>query len=536
MIKHVVVLANQLEPVLPIAECGLRNAELKTTSSSNPPSAIRHPPSEGPSCPPPLLKVFGLPLIKRVILTAKRAGFREFTVVIRQGDDRVADALKHDRRLAGLRIEYLSSQDGQSVSALLAAKEKFREPFLLLSANHLYEAGLLEALKQQAVSPPTAVICIDKKLDRTKQPDGDRGPDDCRLPIADCGFEERSSSIRNPKSEIRNPRTPGAAMDTGLYLYSPKVLDYSQQIARRGGQSEPRAEARGREASRPRPRSLERGDSFPTYAHLNQLLIQQDGGVAYLDVGDKLWLKIETAGDVRRAEEALFLRGGKSTDGIYARFNKQVVGRPLIYLFMRTPITPNVISLVGLALAVLSGVAFSFGGYFNAVLGAVLAYLSSIMDHCDGVVARLKHLESRLGTWLETACDYTSYIGIFSGMAIGLYRESGHPMYLYAGAAFALGVILSFISTGYQRKKYTGDRPQDFPVLWHKKVEADSANPISWFSRNVYFVTRRASMPYWVLGFTLLNLTGFFLFLCAFGANLFWILSLYSSRLFKRPD
>jgi hypothetical protein len=120
-------------------------------------------------------------------------------------------------------------------------------------------------------------------------------------------------------------------------------------------------------------------------------------------------------------------------------------------------------------------------------------------------------------------------------MAIGLNRHTGSSSYLYAGALFVLGVILSFTATGYQRKKYCGDRPQDYILTWHEKLEADSDNPVSWFSRNVYFVTRRSTMPYWILGFSLLNLTGLFLFMCAFGANLFWLLSLYSNRLFKRP-
>jgi phosphatidylglycerophosphate synthase len=369
--------------------------------------------------PLPLVEVFGIPLVKRAVLTGKRAGLTAFTIVLPPGDRRVVDALQPDRRLAGLHIDYVSSQDGQSAEGLRALQAKLREPFLLMSASVIYEAPRLENLRQEGASSPSAV--------------------------------------------------------------SP------------------------------------------------------DGRLAWIDARDQFWLKIETAQDVESVEEAMFLRGGKPSDGIYAKFNKQVVGRPLIYWFMRTPITANMISLFGLALAILSGVAFGMGGYVNSLLGAALAYVSSIMDHCDGVVARLKHLESRLGTWLETVCDYASYMGLFGGLSIGLYRHTGHSRYLYAGASLVVCVILGFLSTGYQRKKYSGDRPQDFVLKWHEKVEADRANPVSWFSRNVYFVTRRASVPYWVLGFTLLNLTDVFLWLCVIGANLFVILSLYSNRLFKRP-
>jgi len=373
------------------------------------------------TCALPLINILGLPLIKRSVLTAKKAGLREFTIVIRQGDDQIIDVLSNDDRLADVRIDYIYTQDGQSVQSLLATKEKLREPFLLLSANHLYDAAILEALQEQSVPSPTAVTGIDKNI-------------------------------------------------------------------------------------------------------------------TDLDVRDKFWLKIETAEDVTRAEQALYRRGGKSTDGILATFNRQVVARPLVKLLLKMPVTPNMITLTGLVLGLLSGVVFALGGYVNALLGAVLAYLSSIMDHCDGIVARLKHLESPLGTWLETACDYTSYLGIFTGMAIGLYRQTGRPLYLYTGALFIFGTVLSFIVSGYQRKKFSGDRPQDYAARWHTKVEEDIANPISWFSRRVYFLTRRSTLPYGILLFTLPDQTAFLLFFCTFGANLFWILVLYSNRLFKRPS
>src|SRR4051794_23964660 len=40
------------------------------------------------------------------------------------------------------------------------------------------------------------------------------------------------------------------------------------------------------------------------------------------------------------------------------------------------------------------------------LIGAVLSVSASILDGCDGEVARLKLMESDFGCWLETVCDY----------------------------------------------------------------------------------------------------------------------------------
>ena len=56
----------------------------------------------------------------------------------------------------------------------------------------------------------------------------------------------------------------------------------------------------------------------------------------------------------------------------------------------------------------------------------ILSLFASILDGCDGEVARLKLQESAFGCWLETICDYLYYLFIFVGMTIGLLRSTGN--------------------------------------------------------------------------------------------------------------
>ncbi len=48
---------------------------------------------------------------------------------------------------------------------------------------------------------------------------------------------------------------------------------------------------------------------------------------------------------------------------------------------------------------------FYFGDYIFLVIGGLLVQLSSIIDGCDGEVARLKLIESKYGGWFDAVMD-----------------------------------------------------------------------------------------------------------------------------------
>ncbi|MCI0403811.1 MAG: CDP-alcohol phosphatidyltransferase family protein [Acidobacteria bacterium] len=262
--------------------------------------------------------------------------------------------------------------------------------------------------------------------------------------------------------------------------------------------------------------------------------LRAEGRAASVEAQGRLWPRTSERRRLRSIHRELTHFNLKPSDGIFARFNKLVVGEWLIRLFLKTPFTPNAISLLGLALAVGATAAFIQGNYWWSLLGAVLAYFSAIMDHVDGMVARLKFLESEFGVWLESAVDFASYLFIFTGLAAGLYRETGQTYTLVLGGLFAFATIVSFIALSRQRRLASADNPTDFPNRIHTKLEEQSSNFLHWFTRKFYFLTRRAVLPYIILAFCLLDLRVLLLAWVTFGANLVWILTLYNNRLFRR--
>jgi phosphatidylglycerophosphate synthase len=244
-------------------------------------------------------------------------------------------------------------------------------------------------------------------------------------------------------------------------------------------------------------------------------------------VAEDKWQRILTEQQRLSAETKLDGWLVKPTDGIFARANRKI-SIPISRQIIRFPITPNMVSLFTLGVSFAAGVFLAFGGYWNMLTGAVLSWLASVLDGCDGEVARLKLQESDFGCWLETICDYLYYLFIFAGMTIGLARTSGMRAYLVWGAFLVFGAIASILTTGLQRHRLTSGRPEQYLGVWQKEAETRRSNPFLFLGRHTEFIIRRCFLPYVFLFFALFHIMNWLLIAGAVGANVVWIIALYS--------
>jgi len=253
--------------------------------------------------------------------------------------------------------------------------------------------------------------------------------------------------------------------------------------------------------------------------------------VVCVPVGENLWQRVRTPEDCRTAERKLDGWLVKPTDGMYARMNRRV-SIPISRQLIKFPITPNMVSLFTLGVGFASAAFFAFGGYWNTLLGAFLCLFASILDGCDGEVARLKLLESDFGCWLETVCDYLFYLFLLVGMTIGLWRSSGTRAYLVWGAVLLFGAIASFFAAGWGRHRLTAERPEQLLAIWQSHAESRPSNPLLYFGRHMEFMVRRCFFPYALLFFALFNITKVAFVFAVIGANLVWPIALYSAWTF----
>jgi phosphatidylglycerophosphate synthase len=244
------------------------------------------------------------------------------------------------------------------------------------------------------------------------------------------------------------------------------------------------------------------------------------------------WQQISMPQDRIIAEQKLNRWLVKPTDGVFARMNRRI-SIPISRQLIKLPITPNMVSLFTLGVSVAAGASYALGGYLNTLLGAILSVWASILDGCDGEVARLKLQESYFGCWLETACDYLYYLFIFAGMTIGLVHGSGNRAFAAWGVALLFGAATTILIAWFERSRLSGKHPEQFLAVWHKKAESRLSNPLMYVGRHCEFIIRRCFLPYALLVFALLNLNWLALYMSAIGANVAWIISLYSRFAFS---
>jgi hypothetical protein len=146
------------------------------------------------------------------------------------------------------------------------------------------------------------------------------------------------------------------------------------------------------------------------------------------------WRCIHDTAEIPQAERWLLRQSGKSQDGVVAKLVNRPVSRALSQLLLKTSLGPDVWTL---SVLVLPLVGFRFlcrGDYVGFVAGALVFQIFSIVDGCDGEIARAKYLESERGRWLDNLCDVAGNILFALGLGLGLQR-------LYAGWYATEGIL-----------------------------------------------------------------------------------------------
>jgi len=168
-------------------------------------------------------------------------------------------------------------------------------------------------------------------------------------------------------------------------------------------------------------------------------------------------------------------------------------------------------------------------------MGALLFFLSGLLDEVDGMLARVRFSDSAFGTWLEGTVDNLTYLLLFVGITIGLYQQRG-PQEVLFGEAALVGSVLAVLVISWQRKCSTRPgKPHEYLGNVYQLLDKDRGNWVSRTVREVHFFLKKGVFIHYVLVFTALGLLPALLRLVAFASNLTWVLAIYFSyRFFRR--
>jgi len=359
--------------------------------------------------PKPLTPILGLTLLERAILSCKEVGVREFYVVIGYRAHIIASYLRSlERKLSVLiqPVENPNWREGNGSSALSVASYVSR-PFLLLMCDHIFDPEILRLLLAVGTNTADCLLAVDGHPDH----------------VFDLNDATKVQLDGDVITGIGKEKVSFDAVDTGLFLCQPSLFE-ALRIARNKGQH-----------------SLSAGFA--------ELIRSRE--FRAVTIGERFWSDVDTPESLSRAKKTLLQSLSKpDDDGFISRHLNRPVSRRFSEILVRTPISPNGISLMSFAVGIIGAVMFCLGGYIWTILAGLMIQLASIIDGCDGEVARLRFQPSKFGGWFDTILDRYADVAIVAGVSFGYWLAHPHSA-VWLGAMFAL---TGFIMASYVKKEF----------------------------------------------------------------------------------
>ena len=360
--------------------------------------------------PKPLVPFLGVPLLERALRALKRAGIRRVVVATGHAAARIRAAAHRFGRRLGLEVETVEAPDwalGNGASARAAAG-RFQGPFLLVMCDHVFAPELLAALAGQEPPQGGLVLAVDRRKDN---------------PLVDPEDVTRVRLEGARITAIGKGLSPHDGYDAGAFLMTPEALARLQEL------------------------------DEPTMTRLVAALAEEGRAIAW-DIGRRFWADVDDARMLDRAERALIHAGAaKPHDGPVARrLNRPLSARLSLWLARRGA-TPMQITWGAFALTVLAAWLIAQPGWIWIALGGLLAQAASILDGCDGEIARAQLAESDYGGWLDAVLDRYAdalLLGAFTVHAL-VHETAGMPA-VHAGLAALSGALIN----SYTADKYDG--------------------------------------------------------------------------------
>ncbi len=364
----------------------------------------------------PLIPILGIPLIERVIRAALEAGVAEFYVVIGHRGKRVRDFLERlaDRLAIGITPLVNEDWDKENGVSVLKARDVLHEPFLLLMADHLFDPNLVRPLTTLTLGDGEIALGVDGN---TRNPLIDM-EDATRVWVDDDGPTE-SKKIR----DIGKGLADFNGFDTGIFLCSPAIFKALEQSKEKDGDT--------------------------TLSGAVRVLAAE--GRAKAIPMDGFWVDVDDPATFHKAEQALLKRlRDKPNDGPVARYLNRPLSVQISRYLAQCDVTPNQISLFSFLCSLLAAGLFALGGYFTLLLGGVLAQFASIIDGCDGEVARLKYQSSDFGGWFDAVLDRYADAFLLFGLTWHLLAAAMNGWILLVGFMAIIGsFMLSYTADKY---------------------------------------------------------------------------------------
>jgi CDP-L-myo-inositol myo-inositolphosphotransferase len=353
-----------------------------------------------------------VPLIERAIRSAVEAGADDLYVVTGYQWECLRDFLGRLAERLRIPITTLINEDWEKENgfSVLRAREYLHEPFLLLMADHLFDPSIAREMMAHPPAEGEIILAVDG---------------DIRNSLVDMEDVTRVMTEDGKIGNIGKGLTDFNGFDTGIFLCTPAIF---------------RALERSTE---------EQGDT--TLSGAVRVLAAGGRARAFHTTRGRFWIDVDDPAAFSRAEKALLGRlRDKANDGPVSRYLNRPLSVRISRRLVNYPVTPNQISLFSFLCSLLSAGLFALGGYPGLLLGGLLAQFASVIDGCDGEVARLKFQGSDYGGWFDAVLDRYSDAFLLFGLTWHAYSANTNLLTLFVGFFAIIGsFMLSYTADEY---------------------------------------------------------------------------------------
>ncbi len=149
----------------------------------------------------------------------------------------------------------------------------------------------------------------------------------------------------------------------------------------------------------------------------------------------------------------LMAAGPKAQDGFMARHFDRHLSLAASRALLDTSVTPNQMTIFSTILGLIGASFFIGDTRLFYVTGALLVWLHSVLDGCDGELARVRFQESAFGSDLDFWGDNLVHLALFTCLGVGFWRD-GHQHTLLLSAVADAGVLASaWTAWGHRRAR-----------------------------------------------------------------------------------
>lgn len=350
----------------------------------------------------PLVSLLGVPLIERVIRSAIEGGATEFYVVTGYQEILITNFLKSLEERLQISLTLIHNDEWQAENGLsvLKARDRINDQFLLLMADHLFDPDIIRSLRGHPLNEGDVLLAVDT---------------DTQNSLVDME-DVTKVHIQNGKIlNIGKTIDEFNGFDTGCFLCTTAIFE-----------------------------AIEEAQNIhhdTTLSGAIRVLGERQHAKAVPT--QKFWIDVDDDQAFGKAERYLMnLLKGKIHDGPISRLLNRPVSIRCSKILVNFNFTPNQISIFSFLLSLFAAAFFAMGEYRYLAFGGIMAQLASIIDGCDGEVARLKYLSSNYGGWFDAVLDRYADAFLLFGLTWHVYSTNLSSLVVVIGFMAMIGSFM----------------------------------------------------------------------------------------------